>query len=78
LEWSEPMAVTNSADSFCPPLSPRKAAMNFAQQRLSALPDCGIVADLDASGDVVFAVGGFVGCNELSVAIAGTNPRPWL
>jgi hypothetical protein len=26
-----------------------------------------MVADLDASGDVVFAVGGFVGCDELSV-----------
>jgi hypothetical protein len=28
---------------------------------VSALPDCGIVADFDASGDVVLAVGGLVG-----------------
>jgi hypothetical protein len=34
-----------------------------------------MVADLDASGDVVFAVGGFVGCDELSVAMAGVNPK---
>jgi hypothetical protein len=33
-----------------------------------------MVADLDASGDVVFAVGGFVGWDEFSVAKAGTNP----
>jgi hypothetical protein len=41
-----------------------------------------MVADLDASGDVVFdasgdvvfAVGGLVGGDEYSVAMAGTNP----
>jgi hypothetical protein len=52
-------------DEFC----------SAAPPEVSALPDCGIVADLNASGDVVFAVGGFDGCNELSVAIAGTNPK---
>ena len=41
---------------------------------MSALPDGGTVADLDASGDVVFAVGGWVGGDEFSVAIAGANP----
>jgi hypothetical protein len=33
-----------------------------------------MVADLDASGGTVFAVGGFEGGNEFSVAIAGVNP----
>jgi hypothetical protein len=47
---------------------------SVAPPEASALPDCGMVADLDASGDVVFAVGGFVGCDELSVAMAGVNP----
>jgi hypothetical protein len=42
---------------------------------VSALPDCGMVADLDASGDVVFAVGGLGGCDEFSVAIAGAKPK---
>ena len=41
---------------------------------MSALPDGGTVADLDASGDTVFAVGGWVGGDEFSVARAGTNP----
>ena len=41
---------------------------------MSALPDGGTVADLDASGDTVFAVGGWVGGDELSVAMAGANP----
>ena len=45
-----------------------------APPEVSARPDGGIVADLDASGDVVLAVGGFVGCDEFSVAIAGANP----
>jgi hypothetical protein len=47
---------------------------SVAPPEVSALPDCGMVADLDASGDVVFAVGGFVGWDEFSVAKAGTNP----
>jgi hypothetical protein len=34
---------------------------SLAPPEVSALPDCGIVADLDASGDVVLAVGGLVG-----------------
>jgi hypothetical protein len=33
-----------------------------------------MVADLDASGGTVFAVGGFEGGNEFSVAITGVNP----
>jgi hypothetical protein len=44
-----------------------------APPEVSALPDGGTVADLDASGDTVLAVGGVVG-DELSVAEAGTNP----
>ena len=40
---------------------------------VSALPDCGMVAALEASGGTVFAVGGLVGGNEFS-AIAGVNP----
>jgi hypothetical protein len=47
---------------------------SVAPPEVSALPDCGMVADLDASGDTVFAVGGLVGGDELSVAIAGANP----
>src|SRR6185312_1549427 len=45
-----------------------------APPEVSALPDCGMVADLDASGGTVFAVGGFEGGNEFSVAITGVNP----
>jgi hypothetical protein len=47
---------------------------SVAPPEVSALPDCGMVADLDASGDTVLAVGGLVGGEELSVAIAGANP----
>jgi len=47
---------------------------SVAPPEVSALPDGGTVADLDASGDVVFAVGGWVGGDEFSVAIAGANP----
>ena len=47
---------------------------SVAPPEVSALPDCGMVADLDASGDTVLAVGGLVGGDELSVAIAGANP----
>jgi len=73
LAWFDP-PVTNSADSFCPSSSPLMAAKNSVLKRQYQLPDGGIVADLDASGDVVLAVGGFVGCDEFSVAIAGANP----
>jgi hypothetical protein len=38
---------------------------------VSALPDGGMVADLDASGDVVLAVGGFAG---VSAAKTGAMP----
>ena len=47
---------------------------SVAPPEVSALPDCGMVADLDASGVTVLAVGGLVGGEELSVAIAGANP----
>ena len=47
---------------------------SVAPPEVSALPDCGMVADLDASGDTVLTVGGLVGGEELSVAIAGANP----
>jgi len=47
---------------------------SVAPPEVSALPDGGMVADLDASGGTVFAVGGLVGGNESSVAIAGVNP----
>jgi hypothetical protein len=47
---------------------------SVAPPDVSALPDCGMVADLEASGVVVLAVGGFVGCDEFSVAIAGVKP----
>jgi hypothetical protein len=47
---------------------------SVAPPEVSALPDCGMVADLDASGDTVLAVGGLVVGDELSVAIAGANP----
>ena len=47
---------------------------SVAPPEVSALPDCGMVADLDASGGTVFAVGGFEGGNEFSVAITGVNP----
>ena len=46
---------------------------SVAPPEVSALPDGGTVADLEASGDTVLAVGGVVG-DELSVAEAGTNP----
>jgi hypothetical protein len=47
---------------------------SVAPPEVSALPDYGMVADLDASGDTVLAVGGLVVGDELSVAIAGANP----
>ena len=47
---------------------------SVAPPEVSALPDGGMVADLDASRDVVFAVGGLVGGDEYSVAMAGANP----
>jgi hypothetical protein len=43
----------------------------LAPAEVSALPDGGTVADLDASGDVVFAVGGCVG---VSAAKTGAIP----
>ena len=46
---------------------------SVAPPEVSALPDGGMVADLDASGGTVFAVGGLVGGNESSVAVA--RPR---
>ena len=46
---------------------------SVAPPEVSAPPDCGVVADLDTSGDVVLAVGGLVGCDEFSVAMAGAN-----
>jgi hypothetical protein len=51
---------------------------SVAPPEVSALPDGGMVADLDASGDVVFAVGGLVGGDEFSVAMAGVYVvRAW-
>jgi hypothetical protein len=44
---------------------------SLAPPEVSALPEGGIVADLDASGDVVLAVGGFVG---VSAAKTGAIP----
>jgi hypothetical protein len=44
---------------------------SLAPPEVSALPDGGMVADLDASGDVVFAVGGLVG---VSAAKTGAIP----
>ena len=44
---------------------------SLAPAEVSALPDGGTVADLDASGDVVFAVGGCVG---VSAANTGAIP----
>src|SRR5262249_25410156 len=41
---------------------------SLAPAEVSALPDGGTVADLDASGDVVLAVGGFVGVSAAKVA----------
>jgi hypothetical protein len=46
---------------------------SVAPPEVSALPDGGMVADLDASGDTVSAVGGLVG-DEVSPAITGVNP----
>jgi hypothetical protein len=45
---------------------------SLAPPEVSALPDGGTVADLDASGDVVLAVGGFMG---VSAAKTGAIPR---
>ena len=44
---------------------------SLAPPEVSALPDGGMVADLDASGDVVFAVGG---CVDVSAAKTGAIP----
>jgi len=44
---------------------------SLAPPEVSALPDGGLVADLDASGDVVLAVGGFAG---VSAAKTGAIP----
>jgi hypothetical protein len=41
---------------------------SLAPPEVSALPDGGMVADLDASGDVVFAVGGLVGVSAANRA----------
>jgi hypothetical protein len=46
---------------------------SVAPPEVSALPDGGVVADLDASGDTVFAVGGVDG-DEGSAARTGANP----
>jgi hypothetical protein len=48
---------------------------SVAPPEVSAFPDDGIVADLEASGEVVLPVGGFVGCDEFSVAIAVVKPK---
>jgi len=57
-----------------PIVEPADEATSFAlwhRAEVSALPDGGTVADLDASGDVVFAVGGLVG---VSAAKTGAIP----
>jgi hypothetical protein len=53
----------NGGDELC----------SVAPPEVSALPDGGVVADLDASGDTVFAVGGVDG-DEGSAARTGANP----
>jgi formate-dependent phosphoribosylglycinamide formyltransferase (GAR transformylase) len=59
-----PSLTADGGDELC----------SVAAPEVSAVPDCGMVADLDASGDTVFAVGGLVGGDEFSVATAGTTP----
>jgi hypothetical protein len=51
----------DGGDKFC----------SVAPPEVSVLPDGGTVADLDASGDVVLAVGGWV---DVSAAKTGTIP----
>jgi hypothetical protein len=46
---------------------------SVAPPEVSGLPDGGTVADLDASGDTVFAVGGVDG-DEVSAAKTGVSP----
>ena len=46
---------------------------SVAPPEVLALPDGGTVADLDASGDTVFAVGGADG-DEVSAASTGVTP----
>jgi hypothetical protein len=69
----------DGADEPCSPILPVELAdggdelCSVAPPDVSALPDGGTVASLDASGDTVFAVGGVDG-DEVSAAKTGVSP----
>jgi hypothetical protein len=70
----------DGADEPCSPILPivepadgGDELCSVAPPEVSALPDGGTVAALEASGDTVFAVGG-VGGDEVSAAKTGVSP----
>jgi hypothetical protein len=69
----------DGADEPCSPILPVEPAdggdelCSAAPPEVSALPDGGTVAALDASGDTVFAVGGVDG-DDVSAAKTGVSP----
>jgi hypothetical protein len=68
----------DGGDELCSPILPfvdpadgGDELCSVAPPEVSALPDGGVVADLDASGDVVLAAGG---CVDVSAAKTGAIP----
>ena len=68
IDWAYWTREKRKGDELC----------SLAPPEVSALPEGGTVADLDASGDVVFAVGGFVGvsaANRASAYLSWCSPH---